>query len=80
MKALNKFNDLIRKKRTEKKLTQQELADKIGITRNYLSDVENGRYNPSFKTAIKFATFLGIDLNLLSIMTEIQDDNEIEQE
>ncbi len=76
---LNKFNDLIRQKRIEKKLTQQEVADNIGISRNYLSDIENGRYNPSFKNAIKLATFLEIDLNLLSSMTEIQDIENAEQ-
>ncbi len=68
-----KFNELIKKRRIEKNLTQQEVADKIGISRNYLSDIENGRYNPSFKRAIQLATLLEIDLNLLSVMTEIQD-------
>lgn len=70
---MTKFNELIKQKREEKKLTQQEVADAVGITRNYLSDIENGRYNPSFKKSIKLATFLGIDLNLLSRVTEIQD-------
>jgi len=60
-----KFNELIKQKRKEKKLTQQEVADAVGITRSYLSDIENGRYNPSFKKAIELAIFLEIDLNLL---------------
>lgn len=60
---MTKFNKLIKQKREEKKLTQQEVADAVGITRSYLSDIENGRYNPSFKKSIELATFLGIDLN-----------------
>lgn len=67
-----KFNIVMRDKRIEKGLTQQEVADSVGISRNFLSDIENGRYNPSFKTAIKLANFLEMDLNLLSTMTEIQ--------
>lgn len=40
----------IKEKRLEKKITQRYLAEQIGISRNYLSDIENGRYmrfNPS---------------------------------
>ena len=70
MKMLNK---IIKEKREELKLTQEEVAQAIGITRNYLSDIENGRYQPSFNTSIKLIKFLGIDLNLLPSMTEIQD-------
>ena len=70
MKMLNK---IIKEKREELKLTQEEVAQAIGITRNYFSDIENGRYQPSFNTSIKLIKFLGIDLNLLPSMTEIQD-------
>ncbi|NMB08194.1 MAG: helix-turn-helix transcriptional regulator [Tissierellia bacterium] len=67
------LNKIIKEKREELKLTQEEVARAIGITRNYLSDIENGRYQPSFNTSIKLIKFLGIDLNLLPSMTEIQD-------
>ena len=70
MKMLNK---IIKEKREELKLTQEEVAQAIGITRNYLSDIENGRYQPSFNTSIKLIKFLGIDLNLLPSMTDLQD-------
>ena len=56
MKRFMKFNELIKKEEL-KNLTQQEVADKIGISRNYLSDIENGRYNPSFKRAIQLGYF-----------------------
>lgn len=35
----------IRKYRKLKKLTQKELAIRIGISQNYLSEVENGKYD-----------------------------------
>lgn len=63
----------IKNKRIEKKLTQSEVALKVNISRNYLSDIENGRYMPSVNTLSKIACFLKIDLNFLPKMTEIQD-------
>lgn len=62
----------IKRKRNEKKLTQDELADKIGISRNYISDLENDRYIPSVRTLSKIANVLQMDLNFLSEMSEIQ--------
>ena len=56
----------IREARKIKKITQQELADAIGITRNYISDLENDRYVPSVKTLAKVSKFLNIDLNFLT--------------
>lgn len=67
------LNKLIKKRREELKLTQDEVAQAVGITRNYLSDIENSRYTPSFRTAIKLAKHLGIDLNLLPDVSDIQD-------
>lgn len=40
---------ILKKNRAEKKWTQQEMAYKIGISRSYYSDIENGRTMPSGK-------------------------------
>lgn len=37
--------------RTEKKISQQELADLIGVSRNSISSLETGQYEPSAKLA-----------------------------
>lgn len=37
--------------RNEKKLSQQELADLIGVSRNSISSIETGQYEPSAKLA-----------------------------
>lgn len=55
----------IRNKRLEKRATQEEIAKQIGLSRNYLSDIENGRYMPSVETLIKIASVLELDLNFL---------------
>lgn len=42
------FGEILKSERKKYKgLTQQKLAEKSGISRTYLSDVENDRYNPS---------------------------------
>lgn len=55
----------IKKIRKEKKLSQQELSELMGISRSYLSDVENDRYNPSIKTITQLAKQLGVSTTYL---------------
>lgn len=62
---------LIQDCRKLKRLKQSEVARLTGLSRNYLSDIENGRYMPSVETISKLATCLELDLNMLK-MTEIQ--------
>ncbi len=38
--------------RLEKKLTQQELADLIGVSRNTISSIETGQFIPTTKLAL----------------------------
>lgn len=53
----------IRKKR---KLTQQELANELKISRSYLSDIENGRKHPSIKTIQTLADKLNVTVSYLT--------------
>jgi transcriptional regulator with XRE-family HTH domain len=46
--------------RKKKGLTQVSLAQKAGISRSYLADVEGDRYNPSVETLKSIAQSLGI--------------------
>lgn len=62
----------IRSKRKEVGLTQLMVATQAGLSRNYISDIESGRYTPSVDTLAKLARILNIDLNFLTKMTEIQ--------
>lgn len=55
----------IKRIRKEKGLTQQQLADSANISRSYLADVENNRYNPSIDVLKAIAESLGIKLSVL---------------
>lgn len=46
--------------RKRKDLTQEKLAEEIGITLNYLGIIEIGNKMPSMKVLIKIAETLGI--------------------
>lgn len=52
----------IRHIRELKGMTQQELADSIGISRSYLGDLEKNRRNPSTETIEKLSNLLGVSI------------------
>lgn len=67
MEIQSKFGEAIRKARRAADLTLGTLADKIGISPGYLSDIEQGRKAPPSGDAVaRFAEALVMDLNLLS--------------
>ena len=41
-------------------MSQNELAEKTGITQSFLCDIEHGRSKPSIDVAIKLADVLGV--------------------
>lgn len=49
----------IRQFRQEKGLTQQQLADLVGVTRQTINALENARYNPSLLLAYHITKILG---------------------
>ena len=51
----------IRQFRQEKGLTQQQLADHAGVTRQTINALENARYNPSLLLAYNITKILGKD-------------------
>jgi putative transcriptional regulator len=49
--------------RVEKDLTQEELANLIGVSRQTIGLIESGKYNPTLKLCIDIAKALGKTLN-----------------
>lgn len=53
----------IRYLRIKHDFTQEELAKKIGITRQYISEVEIGKRSVSDKIALKLADVFGVSVS-----------------
>lgn len=64
MDIANEIGANIKKARKDKRLTQKELSEKVDISRNYISDIECGRYIPSVEKLLLISTVLEIDLNI----------------
>lgn len=60
-----KIGNLIELKRKRSKLTQKRLGEMVGLSRNYIADIEAGRYTPSLNSMCRIAKILKIDLNFL---------------
>lgn len=54
------LDNQIHKLRAEKQVSQQQLADAIGVSRKTISTVETGRFTPSVVIALKLATFFEV--------------------
>ena len=46
--------------RKEKGLTQEALAEKSGLSQQYISGLENGQRNPTIVTLFELASALGV--------------------
>lgn len=69
----------IRLNREKSGMTQEQLAQKAEVTRNYISDLENNRYIPSVKTLTKIAKVLNMNLDFLLEMSEIHDKRRVKK-
>ncbi len=52
----------VRELRARREMTQQELAEKVGVTRQTVIAIEQDKYSPSLETAFKVAIALGVPL------------------
>ncbi|MDE6292894.1 MAG: helix-turn-helix domain-containing protein [Bacilli bacterium] len=69
-----KIGKLIAKCRKEKKLTQKELAEKLGVTDKSVSKWENGNCLPDVSLYMELCEILGITLNEFFLGERIKED------
>jgi putative transcriptional regulator len=55
----------VRTRRTDAELSQSELAVRMGVSRQTINSLENGRYLPSLPLAINLARFFGTTVEQL---------------
>ena len=59
-RLVKRLGKAIRKRRLNKKLTQEDLAEHAGFDRTYISMIERGTRNPSFTNLCRFAIAFNI--------------------
>jgi len=70
-KALQALGDAIRARRGEiDGLSQEGLADLAGMHRTYVSEIERGLRNPSYRNLVKLAAALALPLSELVARAE----------
>lgn len=70
---------LIKEIREEKGMSQQELANKVNISRSYLSEIENNKINNiSFNLVLEIAAALNVDIK--KIYVAVSDIEELRNE
>ena len=56
--------------RKERRITQEELADAVEVTRQTIISLENGRYNASLLLAHKIARYFGLSIEEIFLFEE----------
>ena len=51
--------------RTKKAISQGDIARELGVSRGFVSTIENGKTNPTLSTIAKIAKALGVSTNEL---------------
>ena len=60
-----KLGENLKKIRTRKNITQVDIAKKLGVDRSFVSNIENGKNNPTLSTITNLAQALGVSTNEL---------------
>lgn len=58
------YGELIKEKRKEKNLTQQQLADQIGKERAYITRIEQGKTDLQISNFVQIINALGLSLQV----------------
>ncbi len=64
------MDNLVRELRGAAGLRQEDLAGRVGVSRQTIISIENGRYNPSLELAWKLSRVLGTTIEELFCFPE----------
>ena len=59
------FQDNVKRLRDEKRYTQAELGELVGVAQQVIADYEGGKYRPSIETGVRLANALGTTVEQL---------------
>jgi transcriptional regulator with XRE-family HTH domain len=65
MDDAKKLGENLKKIRTEKNISQVEIAKILDVDKSFISNIENGKTNPTLSTIANLANSLGVSTNEL---------------
>ena len=73
-RIMNKLmiDNCIQELRNAKSITQQDLADAIGVTRATIIALEKGNYNPSLELVFRLAKFFNTNIEKIFYEKEVK--------
>lgn len=74
-----KLGERIKAYRIKQGLTQERLAEKVGVNETYISRVETGSAKPSLKLLFNLSVALETTMDNLIIDSKLKEDNPIDQ-
>ena len=64
------MNNRIQELRKERRIRQEDLADAVGVTRQTIISLENGKYNASLQLAYRIARFFDRQIEQVFLFEE----------
>ncbi len=64
------MKNIIRELRKENNITQDDLAGAVGVTRQTIISLENGKYNASLQLAHKISQYFGMKIEDIFIFED----------
>ncbi len=61
------MNNRLRVLRAERDWSQQDLADRLGVSRQSVNAIETGRYDPSLPLAFRIADTFGLPIEAIFV-------------
>ncbi len=74
MKPRHDIRNLVRRQRLMGGLTQQELADRVGVTRQTILSIEKGKYAPSVALALCLAEVFDVGVEAVFQLNKGEND------
>jgi transcriptional regulator with XRE-family HTH domain len=70
-----RFGGAVRASRTRQQLTQEELAERCGLSQKFIGEVERGVANPTIDTVARIASALAVEIGgLFSAASPVHDE------
>lgn len=66
----------VKELRTQSGMTQEDLAERVGVSRQTIISIESGRYNPSIMLAFKIAQLFGLTIEDAFLCAEQAEEEE----